>query len=57
MQADLICVDCKHYNGDLTCKAFPKGIPDIIVSGQSDHKEPLKGQGSEIVFEPEKPTK
>jgi hypothetical protein len=54
MQADLICANCKHYNGDLTCKAFPKGIPEVIISGESDHSEPLPKQENKIVFEPVK---
>ena len=53
MEANLICGDCKYFKEKtLTCLAFPKGIPDIIISGESDHSEPLKNQGNDIVFEP-----
>ena len=52
MQADIICMYCKHFNGkDFNCKAFPKGIPDIIVSGENVHTIPLDGQDNDIVFE------
>ena len=53
MEANLICGDCKYFKEKtLTCLAFPKDIPDIIISGESDHSEPLKDQGNDIVFEP-----
>ncbi len=52
MQANLVCLDCKHYLGYLKCPAFNDLIPDIIVSGESDHTEPLPDQGNDIVFEP-----
>lgn len=41
-----ICLDCKHYHGrkiPLSCKAYPKGIPDEILQGAVDHKKPHKG--------------
>lgn len=52
MQADLVCINCKHYNGNLTCKAFPNGIHEIIISGKDDHSQPLPEQDNNIVFEP-----
>lgn len=53
---------CKHYIGviqpdrtELTetnsCKAFPKGIPEIIAYGDNKHLKPLPGQDNKIVFE------
>jgi len=53
MQADLICMYCKHFNGkEFTCNAFKDGIiPEIIVSGDSIHSEPLPEQDNDIVFE------
>jgi hypothetical protein len=53
---DLICFKCKHYKRfKVGCAAFPDGIPDEIVSGENEHKEPLEGQGNNLVFEEAKP--
>lgn len=38
------CIYCEHFNGyvdkadDFTCSAFPKGIPELIVNGEFDHR-------------------
>lgn len=48
---NLICFICKNFNSN-GCKAFPDGIPDIILSGKNDHSKPLPKQGNNIVFEP-----
>lgn len=53
----LVCIDCKFFNIGIACKAFPKGIPDEIISGDNDHTKPLKGQENNIVFEPIKEQK
>ena len=45
-----ICLQCKHYNNDLTCKAFPNGILDEIIMDGNDHLEPIKGDNG-IQFE------
>lgn len=45
------CVLCKHYRADLTCDAFPDGVPQAILNGSHDHREPYKGD-SGIRFEP-----
>lgn len=52
MEIDLICLKCKHFGDLLTCDAFPKGIPDDIVSGENDHTEKHPDQKNNIVFEP-----
>jgi len=52
MQAELICINCKHFdNAKFNCKAF-KDIPYEILSGENDHSEPLEDQKNDIVFEP-----
>lgn len=53
MQADLICIYCKHFNGkEFNCQAFTVKIPDIIISGENDHSKPLQTQKNNIVFSP-----
>lgn len=53
MEAELICINCKHFNAkEFNCKAFPKGIKsNAIISGFSDHSNPEKNQNNKIVFE------
>ncbi len=52
-----ICMECKNYRvKDTTknsCNAFPKGIPDIVIFGGSDHKKSLPGDHG-IQFEQKK---
>ena len=54
MQADIICLGCKNFSlpKKLKCIAFPKGIRDEVISGESDHSKSLPKQGNDIVFEP-----
>jgi hypothetical protein len=35
-----------------TCKAFPEGIPQKILSGEIIHKSPLPNQKNDIVLAP-----
>lgn len=44
------CTECKHWHGDDTCDAFPKGIPLDIASNEFDHKQPFDGDNG-IRFE------
>lgn len=47
------CFKCKHFHDDeLTCEAFPNGIPDAIYSAAYKHDKPMFGQDNDIVFEP-----
>jgi hypothetical protein len=46
------CRGCRHYLVELTCSAFPEGIPLVIISGQIQHTEILPKQGNTIVYEP-----
>lgn len=43
---------CRHYRQDLKCKAFPRGIPKKILSGEFDHRKPYPKQGNDILFSP-----
>lgn len=54
--AQPICMECGRFHRDrkemgLTCDAFPDGIPDEIIMGDSDHKEPVEGDHG-LQFEP-----
>jgi hypothetical protein len=49
---NLVCFRCKNYRRFKGgCLAFPNGIPDVIISGENQHSQPLKGQRNKIVFE------
>ncbi len=50
-----LCRFCRHlYNivGPLTCAAFPRGIPQEVLSGAIIHNRPLAGQENNIVLTP-----
>lgn len=40
------CMTCKFYFGLSECEAFPKGIPQKILDGTIDHKEPVAGDNN-----------
>lgn len=52
MQAEPVCLNCKLLEKDFKCKAFPSGIPEVIMIGKVDHDEPFPGQDNDIVFTP-----
>lgn len=39
------CHSCAHWNKDLTCKAFPTGIPTGIFMNAIDHTKKVEGDG------------
>jgi hypothetical protein len=45
------CPICKYHKFSLTCKAFPKGIPSKILTGEFDHTKKHPDQKNNIVFE------
>jgi len=38
------CPVCLRYRANLTCDAFPDGIPEAILTGQHDHTKPLRDE-------------
>jgi hypothetical protein len=46
---------CRHYGGfgrvQHVCNAFPKGIPDEIITGENEHLTALPGQINGIIYE------
>ncbi len=49
------CYVCRHLsltNNDVTCKAFPNGIPIEYLAGEANHFSVAPGQVGDYVFEP-----
>jgi hypothetical protein len=46
------CPTCQHYQGDLTCEAFPRNIPELILTGEFDHTKPLGVETNLRLYEP-----
>lgn len=52
-----LCISCKHFHQRsldtklLTCEAFPKGIPGVILSNEMPHYLPVEGQVGDYVYE------
>ncbi len=47
----LLCVWCTEVSPDITCLAFPRGIPDEILGGEVDHDAVRPDQEGEYVYE------
>lgn len=51
-----MCMSCIHLGTGLTCKAFPRGIPEAIWASRHDHRTPLPGdKGVQFEQDPGKP--
>jgi hypothetical protein len=54
-----LCVFCKNFHkhtlemDTMTCKAFPDGIPFIILSNEMPHYDLWEKQVEDCVYEPE----
>lgn len=46
-----VCNICRNRTAATKCKAFPDGIPEIILQDENRHTQPLPGQKNDIVFE------
>mgnify|MGYP003598345641 CR=1 FL=1 len=49
----LLCKNCKNLTtltNNLSCKAYPNGIPEEILTGNVDHTKKYKGDNN-IQFE------
>jgi hypothetical protein len=47
------CRFCKHLHniiGEMTCDAFPEGIPKGLLHGPIFHNKPMFGQKNDIIF-------
>ena len=55
MSFPIQCAQCAHLkqtkDGPLRCTAFPKKIPEKILTGEHDHTEPYPGDNG-IRFKP-----
>lgn len=43
---EIACTTCRHFVGGSIppkCAAFPRGIPDDILDGEEDHRQPVRG--------------
>lgn len=47
---DVCCYRCSHFNGGVTCEAFPDQIPSSILTGQVRHEKRLFNQKNNLVF-------
>lgn len=46
----VLCVHLREDKGPLSCKAYPKGIPTVILENRHDHRQPWRNDNG-IRFE------
>ena len=52
-----MCLTCRHFHDaddeatSLTCDAFPDGIPEAVLTGEHDHRDPYPGDRG-VRYEP-----
>jgi hypothetical protein len=44
------CIHLHSLIGNLTCDAFPEGIPTELISKPIFHNKPMFGQKNDIIF-------
>ena len=44
------CAQCRHYNGDYSCVAFPDEIPESLLSGEQKHDFVIPSQQGNVIF-------
>ena len=37
------CLNCRHWVRGGVCRAFPQGVPDVILENKVSHLKPYKG--------------
>ncbi len=45
------CIKCRHWLDEAKCKAFPKGIPKVILCGDVPHTTVRPDQVGGYVYE------
>ena len=46
-----LCFSCKNYLTQISCLAYPNGIPEDIIAGTNNHEFIQNGQVGEYIFE------
>lgn len=49
----IVCDFCKNViEKKRTCRAFPKGIPNVILEGKDEHNTLINGQNGLYLYKP-----